>query len=186
MPAIGKVEGPEGCGSVWGTKGSTESLPLRLGFAMSAYNTVQRMIRFPDEQASFVFLFFGIILSIFLSSALGVIAFWSSWADGYRPGGFRALFYGLQTIAPRPGSPVNNPNHRRGYWCHHVLRYPVEDSLIQLRALSDEATLQQMAYELYAALAIERSRFDRINHCLRWAVTGLVVWVGLVLMTITS
>ncbi|MFI5339241.1 MAG: hypothetical protein ACHQ7N_05335 [Candidatus Methylomirabilales bacterium] len=43
-----------------------------------------------------------------------------------------------------------------------------------------------MAYELYAALAIERSTFDRINHCLRWAVASFVVWVGLILMTITS
>jgi len=38
---------------------------VRLTFAMSAHNTAQRMIRFSDGKASFAFLFFGIILSIF-------------------------------------------------------------------------------------------------------------------------
>jgi hypothetical protein len=128
----------------------------------------------------------------------------ASWLSGGRiqAGGFRALFilllllllatmilslfYGLQRIAPRLGSPVNNPSHRGLYWCHDMLRYPVEDYLIHLRALSYEAVLQEMAYELYAALAIERSNFDRINHCLRWAVASFDVWVGLILMTIRS
>ncbi len=199
MPAIGKVESPEEFRSVGATKVSTESLPLRLGFAMSAYNTAQRMIRFSDEKASFVFLFFGIILSIFGVRGDRILVVLGG---RIQAGGFRALFillfllflatmilslfYDLQTIAPRVGSPVNNPNHRRLFWCHDVLRYPVEDYLIHLRALSDEAVLQGMAYELHAALAIERSKFDRINHCLRWAVASFVVWVGLVLMTITS
>jgi hypothetical protein len=65
MPAIGKVESPDGCGSVGATKGSSESLPLRLSFVISAYNAAQWMIRFSDKKASFVFLFFGIILTIF-------------------------------------------------------------------------------------------------------------------------
>ena len=42
-----------------------ESLPLRLSFVISAYNTAQRLIRFSDEKASFMFLFLGITLSIF-------------------------------------------------------------------------------------------------------------------------
>ncbi|MFI5339240.1 MAG: hypothetical protein ACHQ7N_05330 [Candidatus Methylomirabilales bacterium] len=149
MPAIGKVESPEGCGSVGATKGSTESLPLRLSFAMSAYNTAQRMIRFSDEKASFVFLFFGITLSIFSIFGIRGDRILVILGGRIQAGGFRALFillfllflatmilslfYGLQTIAPRLGSPVNNPNHRRLYWCHDVLRYPVEDYLIHLR-----------------------------------------------------
>ena len=44
---------------------SAQNLSVRLTFVMSAYTTAQRMIRFSEEKASFVFLFFGIILSIF-------------------------------------------------------------------------------------------------------------------------
>jgi hypothetical protein len=199
MPVGGRVKDPEGVMSIEATRYSTESLPLRLSFVMSAYNTAQRMIRFSDEKASFVFLFFGIILSIFgirgdrLLLILG---------GRVQVGGFRALFillfllflvtmirsllYGLQTIAPRLRSSVDNPNHRRLYWCHDVLRYQVEEYLTHLRALSDEAVLQEMAHELYAAMAIERSKFDRIHRCLRWAVASFVAWIALILMTITS
>jgi len=199
MPEAGRVEDPEGTGSMGAARRSTESLPLRLSFVMSAYNTAQRMIRFSDEKASFVFLFFGIILSIFGIRGDRILLVLGGRVQA---GGFRvlfillfllflatmilSLFYGLQTIAPRLGSPVNNPNHRRLYWCHDVLRYPVEEYLTHLRALSDEAVLQEMVHELYAAMAIERAKFDRINCCLRWAVASFVAWVVLILMTITS
>jgi hypothetical protein len=155
------------------------------------------MIRFSDEKASFVFLFFGIILSIFgiRGNRLLLIL-----GGRVQAGGFRALFillfllflvtmirsllYGLQTNAPRLRSSVDNPNHRRLYWCHDVLRYQVEEYLTHLRALSDEDVLQEMAHELYAAMAIERSKFDRIHHCLRWAVASFFAWIALILMTI--
>lgn len=180
-------------------EGSTESLPLRLSFVMSAYNTAQRMIRFSDEKASFVFLFFGIILSIFGIRGDRILLILGG---RIQAGGFRALFillflvflatmtlsllYGLQTIAPRLASPVDSPNHRRLYWCHDVLRYPPEEYLTHLRALSDEAVLQEMVHELYAAMIIERNKFDRINCCLRWAVASFAAWVALILMTINS
>lgn len=196
---VDKVEGQKGTGSVGATEGSTESLPLRLSFVMSAYNTAQRMIRFSDEKASFVFLFFGIILSIFGIRGDRILLILGGRVQA---GGFRSLFillfllflatmilslfYGLRTIAPRLRSPVDNPNHRRLYWCHDVLRYPVEEYLTRLRALSNEAVLREMVHELYAAMAIERSKFDRINRCLRWAVASFIAWVALILMTITS
>ena len=199
MPMAGRVESPEGTGSMGTAEGSTESLPLRLSFVMSAYNTAQRMIRFSDEKASFVFLFFGIILSIFGIRGDRILLILGGRVQA---GGFRALFillflvflatmilsllYGLRTIAPRLVSPVNRPNHRRLYWCHDVLRYPVEEYLTHLRALSDEAVLQEMVHELYAAMIIERNKFDRINRCLRWAVASFGAWVALILMTISS
>lgn len=42
-----------------------ENLPLRLTIVVSAYNIALRMIRFSDDNASLVFLFLGILLSIF-------------------------------------------------------------------------------------------------------------------------
>jgi len=166
---------------------------------MSAYNTAQRMIRFSDEKASFVFLFFGIILSIFGIRGDRILLILGG---QIKAGGFRALFvflflvflatmvvslsYGLQTISPRLTSSGSDPDHQRLYWCHDVLRLPVSEYLIRLRALSDEAVLQEMVHELYAAMAIERSKFDRINRCLRWAVASFVAWVALILMTIVS
>jgi hypothetical protein len=185
--------------SLRGRLGPEESLSLHLTFVMSAYNTAQRMIRFSDEKASFVFLFFGIILSIFGIRGDRILLIMGG---QIKPGGFRVLFialflvflatmigslaYGLQTISPRLASPRDDPNHQRLYWCYDVLRLPVSEYLSRIRALNDEAVLQEMVHELYAVLAIERSKFDRINHCLRWAVASFVTWVGLILMTILS
>jgi len=179
---MGRVESPEGTGSMGTAEGSTESLLLRLSCVRSAYNTAQRMIRFSDEKASFVFLFFGIILSIFGIRGDRILLILGG---RIQAGGFHALFillflvtivlsllYGPQTIAPRLASPVDSPNHRRLYWCHEVLRYSAEEYLTHLRALSDEAMLQEMVHELYAAMIIERNKFDRINRCLRWAVAS--------------
>lgn len=166
---------------------------------MSAYNTAQRMIRFSDEKASFVFLFFGIILSIFGIRGDRILLILGGQA---RPGGFRtlftllfllflttmilSLFYGLQTIAPRLQSSSENPGHQRLYWCHDVLRLPVEEYLTRLRGLSDEAIVQEMVQELYAAITIEHAKFERINRCLRWAVASFVTWVALIVMTVAS
>ncbi len=199
MRTMDRVEEPEEAGAGETAQHSTESLPLRLNFVMSAYNTAQWMIRFSDEKASFVFLFFGIILSVFGIRGDRVLLILGG---GVQAGGLRALFillfllflvtmilsllYGLRTIVPRLGSPLNRPSHRRLYWCHDVLRYSVEEYLTHLRALSDEAVLQEMVHELYVAMAIERSKFDRINRCLRWAMASFVAWVVLILMTITS
>lgn len=199
MSVLGAGKDPEKAGPFRETEATEENLSLRLSFVMSAYNTAQRMIRFSDEKASFVFLFFGIILSIFGIRGDRILLILGG---RVQPGGFRALFillfflflatmilslfYGLRTIAPRLQSPAADPKRQRLYWCHDVLRYPVEEYLAHLRALSDEAVLQEMVHELYAAMAIERSKFDRINRCLRWAVASFVAWVGLILMTITS
>ena len=199
MQVGGRVENMEGTGSMGTGAGSTEGLPLRLSFVMSAYNTAQRMIRFSGERASFVFLFFGIILSILGIRGDRVLLILGGRAQ---TGGFRALFillfvsflvmmslfllYGLQTIIPRPTPPPGNANHRRLYWCRDVLRYPAEEYLAYPPALSDEAVLQEMAHELYASVLIERKKFDRIDRCLHWAAASFSAWVARILMTIIS
>lgn len=196
---IGVAAHPDSTGSVGGGERTPHSLPLRLTFVMSAYNTAQRMIRFSDEKASLVFLFFGIILSIFGIRGDRILLILGGQT---RPGGFRTLFtllffvflatmilsllYGLQTIAPRLKSPTGNPGHQRLYWCHDVLRLPVDEYLTRLRGLSDEAVVQEMVHELYAAITIERAKFDRINRCLGWAVASFVAWVALIVMTVAS
>lgn len=38
------------------------------------------------------------------------------------------------------------PTDQRLYWCHDVLRYPVEEYLTHLRALSDHAVPQEMVH----------------------------------------
>ena len=60
--SVGASEGTESAGRWEKWAGS---LPRRLSFVVSAFITAQGMIRFSDETASFVFLFSGIILSIF-------------------------------------------------------------------------------------------------------------------------
>jgi hypothetical protein len=166
---------------------------------MSAYSTAQQMIRFSDEKASFVFLFFGIILSIFGVRGDRILLILGGQAG---PAGLRAaftavflvflgtmitsLFYGLQTITPRLHSPAADPDHQRLYWCHDVLRLPIAEYAARLRSLGDEAVLQEMIYELYAATLIERSKFERIRRCLRWAIASFVVWVVLIAMTIVQ
>ena len=188
---------PEHAGKKTGEQ--SRSLTLRLSFVMSAYSTAQQMIRFSDEKASFVFLFFGIILSIFGVRGDRILLILGGQAG---PAGLRAafiavffvflgtmitsLFYGLQTISPRLHSPAADPDHQRLYWCHDVLRLPIAEYAARLGSLGDEALLREMIYELYAATAIERSKFDRIRRCLRWAIASFVVWVVLIAMTIVQ
>jgi hypothetical protein len=177
---------------------TSQNLPLRLTFVMSAYNTAQRMIRFSDEKASFVFLFFGIILSVFGIRGDRILLILGG--QGH-PGRFRtffiilflvflttmvlSLFNGLKTLVPRLQSPTNSPGHRRLYWCHDVLRLSVEEYVTRLRGLTDEAVIQEMVHELYAAVKIEQAKFERVRRCLRWAVASFVAWVALILMTIS-
>ena len=108
------------------TGNKSGSLTLRLSFVMSDYSTAQQMIRFSDEKASFVFLFFGIILSIFGVRGDRILLILGGQAG---PAGLRAafiavflvflgtmitsLFYGLQTITPRLHSPAADPDHHR-------------------------------------------------------------------------
>jgi hypothetical protein len=175
------------------------SLPLRLSFVTSAYTTAQQMIRFSDEKASFVFLFFGIILSIFGVRGDRILLILGGQAGA---GGFRLLFvglfllflatmivslsYGLQTIRPRLNTAHLEPNHQRLYWCHDVLRISPAEYLERLQGLPDAAVLREMVFELYAAMTIERTKFAQINQCLRWAVVSFVLWAALLAMTIVS
>ncbi len=187
----------KGTGAAGLTGETSQDLSLRLTFVMSAYNTAQRMIRFSDEKASFIFLFFGIILSIFGIRGDRILLILGGQA---RFGAFRvvyivlflvflstmviALFHGLKTIAPRLASPTPDPRHLGLYWFQDVLALPVNEYLARLQSLSDQAVLREMAHELYAAMAIERAKFDRINRCLRWAVVSFVLWILLIVMTI--
>jgi hypothetical protein len=61
----------------------------------------------------------------------------------------------------------------------------MDEYLTLLRALSDGAVLQEMVHELYADLSTVGSKFGRISHCRRWAVTSFLPWIALILMTIT-
>lgn len=65
---------------------------------------------------------------------------------------------------------------------HNGVRYPVEEYLTHLRAFGDEAVFDEMVHELYAVMAIERSKFDRVIRCRRWAVACFVAWVAPFLM----
>jgi hypothetical protein len=178
---------------------AADSLSLRLSFVTSAYTTAQQMIRFSDEKASFVFLFFGIILSIFGVRGDRILLILGGQAGA---GVFRALFLlvfllflatmivslmrGLQTIRPRLHTTASDPGHRRLYWCHDVLRVPAAEYLARLQGLTDKAILQEMVFELYAAMAIERAKFDQINRCLRWTVVSFILWTALIGMTILT
>jgi hypothetical protein len=157
------------------------------------------MIRFSDEKASFVFLFFGIILSIFGVRGDRILLIMGGKAQ---PGGFRALFvglfllflttmvislfYGLRTIVPHLQSPRESPDHLRLYWFQDVLRLSPNEYLTRLRGLSEEGVVREMVQELYVVMAIERLKFDRINGCLRWAVASFILWVIVILMTLNS
>ncbi len=66
-----------------------------------------------------------------------------------------------------------------------VLRYPVDETLERLRAAEGEAVVEGMVHEFSAALMIERSKFDRINWCLRLAVASCIAWVPLIVVTFT-
>ncbi len=179
------------------TAEGTQSLSLRLTFVMSAYDTAQRMIRFSDEKASFVFLFFGILLSIFGIRGDRILLMLGGQA---RPGTYRLLFialfliflltmvmallHGLKTIVPHLSSPVAGSDHHGIYWYRDVLALPVDEYLARLQSLSDETVLHEMAHELYAAMAIERAKFDRISRSLRWALVSFVFWIFLIVMSI--
>jgi hypothetical protein len=86
---MGSVVEHEKAESVKAARCCTKSQPLRLNFVMSPYNTVQRMIRFSDGKASFVFLFFGSILSIFDIQGDRVLLILGGQIQAR---GFRALF----------------------------------------------------------------------------------------------
>lgn len=199
MPTMGRGTIHEDAEMIEMAENGPQSLPLRLTFVMSAYNTAQRMIRFSDEKASFVFLFFGIILSIFGVRGDRILLILGGQA---RPGSFRALFialfllflgtmvvsllYGLRTIIPHLRAPAASPDHLRLYWFQDVLRLPPSEYLARLQGLSDEGVVREMVQELYVVTAIERAKFDRINHCLRWAVASFILWVIVILMTLGS
>ncbi len=188
-----------GSAAVGMTGESAQGLPLRLTFVISAYDTAQRMIRFSDEKASFVFLFFGIILSIFGIRGDRILLILGG---EKRPGAFHALFiglflaffatlvvalfHGLKTIAPRLDAPPADPGRIRLYWFRDVLDLPMNEYLDRLQSLSGEAVLEAMTSEMYAVMAIERAKFSRVSRCLRWAVVSFVLWILVIAMTIVT
>ncbi len=97
-----------------------------------------------------------------------------------------SLIYGPKSIAPRLQSPATSPWHRRLSWCHDLSLHPEEEHLARPRVLEDDAAVEPMVHLLCTAMAKERSRFDRINRCLRWVVVSFVAWVALIMMTITQ
>jgi hypothetical protein len=54
MLEVGTIRQPDRTGTLGKAAGSPETLPLRLTIVMSAYNIAMRMIRFSDENESFV------------------------------------------------------------------------------------------------------------------------------------
>lgn len=197
MYEVGSATASQGRKSA-GTVGKwPESLPVCLGFVMSSSKTAQRMTRFPDDKARFVFPFYGIILSIFGIRGGQILLIvggqirprWIPIPAHHIPTGFPGHHDHLPGVPPQnhrftPGvagdevgtsAPVPGPD---------VLRFPAEEYLARLRP-EGEAVVEDMVHERYAALVIERAKFDRINRCPRWAVASFNAWVPLTVLTIT-
>jgi hypothetical protein len=182
MLEMGTIGERDGTGTLGKAAGSPENMPLRLTLVMSAHNTTLRMIRFSDENASFALLFLGILLSIFGirgDRAQFIVLFLLFLATMVR-----SLFSGLKTIVACLDPLLKNPDRQRFDGNQEVLRFPVAEYVTRLRVFRGVAATQEMVHERYATIAIEPSRFDRINRYLRRADASFVAWVAIIVMTI--
>lgn len=169
---------------------------LRLDFVVSAYNTAQSMIRFSDQKASMVFLFYGILLALLgtrmgrlvevirAPRELGVLSL----------AGFvllcvflglmcHSLMYALRTITPTFVEGQPSADHKKLYWFQDVGKRDVRDYLQALQGLSEDQVLQEMVYELYSVQSIEKVKFDRIQRATWSAAAGLMVWQIVMVIT---
>ena len=164
-------------------------MELKLNFLISAYNTAQNMIRFSDEKATVVFVFYGILLALLGTRAERMIAA----LKGPGMGGPLAvlavllffaflglmvysLTYAMRTITPTFATGVQAADRSKLYWCHDVLGREPEDYLSAIEGLADRQVLREMVYELYSVQSIEKLKFDRVGKAIRSASASLVVW----------
>ena len=169
---------------------------LKLSFLVSAYNTAQRMIWFSDQKASFVVIYYGILLSMLgtrvdrltgafrvpetsatLRAALVVLGL------GFVSTMVYSLAYTLRTVLPTYVAPVDVRDYKRLYWCHDILAKDVETYFESLRDLDGEGLLKEMTRELYSAVTIERLKFKRVGRALRGALASFAVWVAIFSLT---
>ncbi len=171
-------------------------MELKLNFLTSAYNTAQNMIRFSDEKATVVFVFYGILLALLGSRAERMIAALKAPGMGGALAilsvllffGFLglmiySLMYAMRTITPTFVTGVQAADRSKLYWCHDVLGREPEDYLQTVEGLSDRQVLREMVYELYSVQSIEKLKFDRVGKAIRGATASLLVWQVLVVLT---
>ncbi len=167
-----------------------EASPLQLMFLISAYNTAQRMIWFSDQKASIIIIYYGILLSMLGARVDRFTHFFRAPEAALAPRAalvlvgcaflasmIYAVLYALRTVLPTYVAPVDVRGYRRLYWCHDVLAKDVETYFDSLRGLDSEALLKEMTRELYAAVSIERVKFERVTRALKGAVASFLVWL---------
>ncbi len=170
-------------------------MELKLNFLISAYNTAQNMIRFSDEKATVVFVFYGILLALLGTRAERVIAALKTGSGGalallsvllffaFLGLMVYSLMYAMRTITPTFASGVQAADRSKLYWCHDVLGREPEDYLTTMEGLTDRQILREMVYELYSVQSIEKLKFDRVGKATRSASVSLVVWQIIVVLT---
>lgn len=170
--------------------------PLKLTFLISAYNTAQRMIWFSDQKASVVIIYYGILLSMLGTRVDRVVAAFRGAGGGaalraallLAAGAFLAsmvvsLLFALRTVLPTYVAPVDVRDYRRLYWCDDILAKDVETYFETLRGLDGEALLKEMTRELYAAVTIERRKFERVTRSVKAALVSFAAWLVIFLST---
>ena len=170
-------------------------MELKLNFLISAYNTAQNMIRFSDEKATVVFVFYGILLALLGTRAERVIAALKTGLGGalallsvllffaFLGLMVYSLMYAMRTITPTFAAGVQAADRSKLYWCHDVLGREPEDYLTTMEGLTDRQILREMVYELYSVQSIEKLKFDRVGKATRSASVSLVIWQIIVVLT---
>ena len=169
---------------------------IKLSFLFSAYNTAQRMIWFSDQKASFIVIYYGILLSMLGTRVerLGTFLRAPNPSVGTRLGlvvlglVFLAtmivgLAYALRTVIPTYAPKVNVADYKRLYWCDDILAKDIDTYFASLNALDGDGLLKEMTRELYAAVGIERAKFSRVALSLKSAVGSFVAWVIIFICT---
>ncbi len=169
---------------------------LKLSFLTSAYNTAQQMIWFSDQKASFIVIYYGILLSMLGIRMEHLLNFFRAPGGAVAPRAALVLLglaflatmvYGLvhtlRTVLPTYVAPVEVRDYRRLYWCHDILAKDVETYFESLRGLDADSLLKEMTRELFSAVTIERIKFDRVSMALRGGVASFAVWMMIFIFT---
>ncbi len=164
--------------------------PLKLGFLVSAYTTAERMIWLSDQKASFILIYYGILLSMLGTRVERLLTFFRTPDAAFLPRAallvlacaFMAsmvisLAYALRTVLPTYLAPVEVRDYRRLHWCHDILAKDVEAYFRLLNGLDAEGILREMTRELYSAVTIERLKFERVTRSLKAALASFVAWI---------
>ena len=173
-----------------------ETALLKLSFLISAYNTAQRMIWFSDQKASFIVIYYGILLSMLGTRVDRLVGAFRAPGTAFAPRAalvilgvafvasmIFSLAYALRTVLPTYVAPVDVRDYRRLYWCHDILAKDVESYFESLRDLDVEALLKEMTRELFSAVTIERLKFERVTRALHGALTSFGMWVLIFVLT---